>query len=78
MLTLQEFSAFSERGQNRIIKEYGIVLGSKLCTLKLFSIIKIYDFYILGSKGIKEENFRNFFPLQKTKEWMWALQINLN
>jgi hypothetical protein len=78
MLTLQEFSTFSERGQNKLIKEYGSPQGFKLINLEIVSIIKIYDFYVVGIKEIMSDNFKFFLPLKNSFSWMDAIQIHLN
>jgi hypothetical protein len=77
-LTISEFSSFSSNGQNRLVKEFGKTIFSKVNSRVEYAIIKIYDFVLIGLKKRDAKNGYVFYPAH-TKGLQSMLQkINLN
>jgi hypothetical protein len=77
-LTISEFSSFSSNGQNRLVKEFGKTIFSKVNSSVEYAIIKIYDFILIGLKKKDSKNGYVFYPTHTIGIQTMFQNVNLN
>jgi hypothetical protein len=77
-LSYNEFCSFSKKGQNRLVNDFGEILGKKSFGASSVDIIKIYGFHVIAHKETGSNDWHTFSLAKNLLHWELLLSISLN
>ncbi len=78
MINIQEFSTFSIRGKNKLIKEYGKIIDQTVFKNTTHTLIYLNGSYLIGVGNVNEIDFLSFKFLNNLQKWFCYLPLNFN